>query len=205
MSIDFNPAQRRLVAAGYEIGAVDGVAGRRTWAGIFAYTARRPLNALLPIGEAAALYLPQFEIDETPARIANFVGQAAHESGCFRYMREIWGPTPAQLGYEGRADLGNTRPGDGKRYLGRGIFQLTGRANYRQIGRAIGQDLENEPELVETPAIAVQTACFFWRTRNLNLLADSGDEDRITRKINGGSNGIVDRRALVGRAKGLFL
>ncbi|MBC2668764.1 glycoside hydrolase family 19 protein [Novosphingobium piscinae] len=163
------------------------------------------MAALLPFGEAASLHLPQSGIDQTAARICNFVGQAAHECNRFRNMREIWGPTPAQVRYEGRADLGNTRPGDGRRYLGRGIFQLTGRANYRQIGNAIGIDLESNPELAETPDVAVQTAAFFWRTRNLNLVADKGEEDRITRLINGGTNGIADRRQLVARAKGLFL
>lgn len=205
MSIDFKPAQRRLLTAAYDIGSIDGIAGPRTWAGIFAYVGRRPMTPLMPLGEAASLYLPNFGIDQTVGRICNFVGQAAHETGGFRNLREIWGPTPAQIRYEGRKDLGNTRTGDGRRFLGRGIFQITGRANYRQIGQAIGIDLEGSPELAETPSVAVQTACFYWRTRNLNIFADSGEEDRITRLINGGTNGIDDRRALVGRAKGLFL
>lgn len=205
MSTDFRAAQRRLLAAGYAIGAADGIAGRLTWAGILAYVAQRPIATLLPFGEAAALYLPQYGIDDTPARICNFVGQAAHESGNFRFMREIWGPTPTQLRYEGRADLGNVLAGDGRRYMGRGIFQLTGRANYRTIGKAIGVDLENNPTLAETPDIAVRTACEFWKSRGLSAMADAGEEDRITRRINGGVNGLEDRRAKVARAKGLFL
>lgn len=205
MSMDFRPAQRRLLAAGYAIGAADGIAGRLTWAGILAYVAQRPIATLLPFGEAAALYLPQYGIDDTPARICNFVGQAAHECGNFRFMREIWGPTAAQARYEGRADLGNNRPGDGRRYLGRGIFQLTGRANYRTVGTAIGLDLENSPELAETPTVAVHTAAWFWHSRGLSALADAGEEDKITRRINGGVNGLEDRRKKVARAKGLFL
>lgn len=201
---NFVPAQHRLLSCGYDIGAVDGIAGTRTWAGILAFVVQRPLSALLPFGEAAAVYLPRYGIDQTVDRVANFVGQAAHESGDFRFMREIWGPTAAQRGYEGRADLGNIRPGDGRRYLGRGIFQLTGRANYRAAGDALGLDLEANPELVESPAVAVQTATWFWRTRNLNVLADAGEDDRITRRINGGTNGIAERRQRVARARGLF-
>lgn len=77
-----------------------------------------------------------FGID-TPQRQAAFLAQVAHESGSFRYVREIWGPTAAQQRYEGRADLGNTEPGDGQRYLGRGLIQLTGRANARQARDAL--------------------------------------------------------------------
>lgn len=203
--IDFTPAQRRLLRAGYDIGGVDGIAGTRTWAGIFAYVAQRPMAALLPFGEAAKIYLPQYGIADTAARIANFTGQAAHESGAFRFMREIWGPTAAQARYEGRRDLGNVQLGDGRRYLGRGIFQLTGRANYRTVGAALGIDLEGDPQQVETPLMAVRTAAYFWHSRGLSELADAGREDAITRRINGGENGIADRRTLVARAKGLFL
>jgi putative chitinase len=204
--VSFNIAavQRRLIATGRAVGLADGIAGPKTWAGIFAFVAQRPMGLLLPFGEAASIYLPKYGITENAARVANFVGQAAHESGNFRYMREIWGPTAAQSRYEGRADLGNTQPGDGRKYLGRGIFQLTGRANYREIGKRIGEDLEGNPTIAESPRIAVLTACDFWASRGLNALADAGDEDRITRKINGGTNGIDDRRKLVARAKGLL-
>ena len=202
---DFQAAQRRLMTAGYAIGQADGIAGPLTWAGILAFVAQRPLNTMLELGKACSVHLPAYGIDDTSARICNFVGQAAHESGNFRFMREIWGPTPTQARYEGRADLGNVLAGDGRRYMGRGIFQLTGRANYRTIGKEIGVDLENNPTLAETPDIAVRTACEFWKSRGLSAMADAGEEDRITRRINGGTNGIEDRRAKVARAKGLFL
>lgn len=205
MTIDFRTPQRRLIAAGYDIGAQDGIAGPKTYAGVLAYVAQRPMAMLLPLGQALATFAPKYGIDANPARLCNFLGQACHESGDFRYLREIWGPTPAQHGYEGRADLGNTNPGDGFVYRGRGIFQLTGRANYAAAGSRIGVDLLHNPGIAESPPVAVQTACDFWDSRHLNDLADAGREDDITRRINGGTNGIDQRRKLVARAKGLFV
>lgn len=132
----------------------------------------------------------------TPARQAAFLAQIGHESGRLRYVRERWGPTAAQRGYEGRADLGNTQPGDGKRYMGRGLIQITGRANYRRCGEALGLDLINRPELLEVHAHAAMSAAWFWSSRGLNELADAGEFDKITRRINGGQNGREERLAL---------
>lgn len=203
--IDIKRLQTRLAGAGYDIGKVDGVAGPKTMAGVLARVAGRPMAPLAGLGAALASYAPRFGLLDTVPRFANFIGQAAHESGNFRYLREIWGPTPTQVRYEGRGDLGNTEAGDGKRYLGRGIFQITGRANYRDMAMRTGQPLVDHPEMVETPDLAVLTACIYWQSRKLNLLADAGQEDEITRRINGGTNGIADRRTLVGRVKGLLL
>jgi len=205
VTIDFSLAQRRLISGSYSIGGADGVPGPKTWAGILAFVGQRQMSATLPLGEAAAVVLHGTSVVQSPARLANFLGQAAHESGSWRYLREIWGPSPAQRGYEGRADLGNCRPGDGRLFCGRGLFQLTGRGNYARAGKALGLDLETHPQLVEQPAIAWRTALWFWTTHNLDALADAGREDDITRKINGGVTGIERRRALVQRAKGLFV
>ena len=106
------------------------------------------------------------------AELAAFLAQVAHESGNFRYIREIWGPTPAQRGYEGRRDLGNTQPGDGKRYMGRGYIQITGRANYRRYGKKLGIDLENNPELAEQPDIAARVAVEYWKTDVRPMVGD---------------------------------
>lgn len=133
---------------------------------------------------------------DTPQRQAAFLAQIAHESGRFQYVREIWGPTPAQRRYEGRGDLGNTVPGDGRRFLGRGLIQITGRNNYRAAGLALEIDLIRAPERLEEPEFAALSAAWFWRSKGLNELADLGDFDRITRRINGGLNGIEERRAL---------
>jgi putative chitinase len=146
--------------------------------------------------------LEEFEITSKPRRCA-FLAQLAHESSQLKYFEEIWGPTAAQKKYEGRLDLGNTEPGDGYRFRGRGPIQLTGRTNYRKFGRSLDLALVVKPELVAQPQHAFRVAGLFWKLHGLNELADAltmqGDAlDRkifttITRRINGGTNGLTDR------------
>lgn len=141
----------------------------------------------------------EFDID-TPARQAAFLAQAAHETGGFVYMREL----ASGEAYEGRKDLGNTQPGWGATYKGRGIFQLTGEANYQRAGTELWGDpdwLTYSPQLAEEPANACRIAGWYWKTRGLNALADAGDFERITRRINGGTNGQADRLAYFDKAK----
>jgi len=133
-------------------------------------------------------------------RVAAFIAQVGHESGQLRYVREIWGPTAQQLGYEGRADLGNTAKGDGSKYRGRGLIQITGRVNYAACGEALGLDLVNQPALLEQPQYAAMSAAWFWSTRGLNTLADQNEFAKITRRINGGLTGQADRLALYEKA-----
>ncbi|OJT27628.1 peptidoglycan-binding protein [Archangium sp. Cb G35] len=132
----------------------------------------------------------------TPRRQAAFLAQLAHESGEFRYMEEI----ASGAAYEGRADLGNTQPGDGVRYKGRGPIQLTGRSNYRAAGRALGIDLENNPTRAADPDVGFRTAAWYWNNRNLNSYADAGNFDAITYRVNGGYNGKASRDAYYARA-----
>lgn len=141
--------------------------------------------------------LARFEIN-TPARVRAFVAQVSHESGRFIYVREIWNPVqaPWQSRYEGRRDLGNVNPGDGARFRGRGLIQITGRANYRECGKAIGYDFEANPEALERKEFAALSAGWFWKSRGCNELADTGEFKRITRRINGGYNGLEDRMAI---------
>lgn len=141
----------------------------------------------------------------TPARQAAFLAQIGHESGQLRYVREIWGPTPAQSRYEGRKDLGNTQPGDGRRFMGRGLIQITGRENYRRTGAALGIPLLDSPELLEQPEWAVVSAAWWWASHGLNELADAGEFEQITRRINGGLNGQADRLALWEKAKAVLV
>lgn len=140
---------------------------------------------------------------DTPRRQAHFLAQIGHESGELRFRAEIANGEA----YEGRADLGNTTPGDGRRYKGRGLIQLTGRANYAEYGRAIGREAEllAQPERLETDdELCIDVACWFWAKRGLNALADADDLTRITQRINGGLNGLEDRQRLLKRLKALL-
>lgn len=142
--------------------------------------------------------LQKYAID-TPLRIAHFLAQLAHESDGFSTCEEY----ASGAAYEGRRDLGNTEAGDGRRFKGRGLIQLTGRANYRKYGQAIGIDLVGNPERAAEPELSLKLACEYWtRTRGgLNRFADRDDLYSITRAINGGTNGLEDRRRYLGRAK----
>ena len=151
---------------------------------------------LEPLNEA----MDEFHISDAPARAQAFIAQLAHESGSFRYVCEL----ASGAAYEGRADLGNTEPGDGVRYKGRGLIQITGRANYAQCSAALFGDaakLIDSPALLEQPIYACRSAAWFWVAHGLNELADAGDFQRITRRINGGLNGYVDRLAYFARAQ----
>jgi putative chitinase len=150
-----------------------------------------------PIIDAAAL---DFEIN-TPQRMAAFLAQVGHESGGLHWLIEIWGPTDAQARYEGRADLGNNTPGDGYKFRGRGLIQITGRANYMAASLALATDFVNNPELLGEPDMAVRSAMWFWQSHELNELADTDAFGLITRKINGGLNGEQDRVVLWEAAK----
>lgn len=140
--------------------------------------------------------LERFEIN-TPQRIACFMAQLAHESGSLRYVREL----ASGQAYEGRKDLGNTQPGDGVKFKGRGLIQVTGRANYAAVSRYFCQDFVGNPTLLEHPMWAAMTAGWYWESRKLNELADAGDFRRITIKINGGLNGYEDRLKHYSRCK----
>lgn len=145
-----------------------------------------------------------YRIDQ-PLRASAFLAQLAHESGELRFMEEIWGPTAQQLKYEPPSDLakklGNTQPGDGFRYRGRGPIQITGRFNYRKYGNLLGVDIESIPDLATTPQIAFSIAGVYWQSNGLNELADVQDFITITKRINGGLNGLESRMKYYERAK----
>lgn len=153
---------------------------------------------------AAALY-PYFltalvdgNID-TCHEIAAFVAQIGHESAGLRYFEEL----ASGDAYNGRADLGNTQPGDGPRFKGRGPIQLTGRANYRAAGKALGMDLEEKPEQVCLPSAGFKSSVWFWTSNGLNKYCTGTYNDfvTLTRRINGGTNGLDDRLARWDKAK----
>ena len=169
-------------------------------------TEQQLLQILPNAGRQAGVFVPVLNTAMgkyaivTRLRVAAFIAQVGHESGQLRFVREIWGPTAQQVGYEGRADLGNTVKGDGSKYRGRGLIQITGRANYVACGEALGLDLINQPEQLEQPQYAAMSAAWFWLTKGLNTLADQGDFVKITRRINGGLTGQADRQALYDKA-----
>ena len=152
---------------------------------------------------ALSLAMDKYQIN-TRLRMAAFVAQVGHESGQFRYVRELGGDQYLSKYDTGTlaARLGNTpeADGDGQKYRGRGLIQITGRANYAECGEALGLDLINHPELLEQPQHACMSAAWFWASRGLSTLADAGSFSKITSRINGGQNGAADRQALHARA-----
>ena len=107
----------------------------------------------------------------------------------------------AEKVYGGRRDLGNTRPGDGARFIGRGWLQVTGRANYRILGRIVGVDLEQDPEQAAEPLLALRLACAYWTLRGINRACDAGDFQAATRLINSAALHYEDRVAWLRRAQ----
>jgi len=194
-AFDWRPAQFRLRVK------PDGVPGPVTYATLIRHMGGTTHADAIGLG--CARYLEPYEI-VTKLRLAHWLGQMAHESGGFRYLREIWGPTPAQARYEGRKNLGNTQPGDGRRFMGRGIIQLTGRDNYTKYAALTGLPLVENPGLAEVPETAVYIACLYWKRKGLNTLADADNGMQITRLINGGYNGIEDRAHRVAQAKAIL-
>ena len=139
-----------------------------------------------------------------PVERAAFMAQMDHESGGFKHMQELGGSSYFKK-YDGRKDLGNTLAGDGEQFKGRGFIQLTGRANYRDMGKKLGLNLENNPELAKDPEIAAKIATQFWTDRSratkfgggtIRELAKAGNIDAVTQGINGGMNGAQGRREL---------
>jgi putative chitinase len=168
----------------------------------------------------------KFEIN-TPARMASFIGQCMLESGNFKCLEEnlnysavritqVWPKIPlakaqeavakgkaaiAELIYGNRPELGNTQAGDGGKFFGRGIIQLTGRANYTAFANAIGKpEILEHPELVATPEYACLSAGWFWNRGKLNTYADTGDYTTMTKRINGATLGLNERIANIKKA-----
>ncbi len=133
----------------------------------------------------------------TKMRMAHFLSQVLHESCCFIYLQEL----ASGEQYEGRKDLGNTSKGDGKRYKGRGVLQITGKVNYMRVSKALGVDFVSNPYLLEQPEYAVTSAMWWWNEHKLNELADKDELTKITKIINGGYNGKESRLKYLGKAK----
>lgn len=176
--------------------APDGVMGIASYTALFRKCGAQ-VECAQELAVCANRWFSEYELLVGSLRLPHFMAQICHESGSFRYMEEI----ASGQAYEGRGDLGNTQPGDGKRYKGRGPLQLTGRANYRAFGRRIGIDIERHPDIAAYPSIGLLLALQFWKQNSLNTLADRDDLRGITRRINGGLNGLDDRMAHLTRIK----
>lgn len=146
-------------------------------------------------------YSEQFGIN-TPLRVAHYIAQVAHETGELKWLEEI----ASGQQYEGRKDLGNTQPGDGKRFKGRGYLQTTGRANYqayKDSGYCVG-DLMAHPEWLAKQPGCQKSSMFFWKKNKLNVYADADDCRGVTKRINGGYNGYAQRAYYTRVAKTVF-
>lgn len=144
-----------------------------------------------------------YEIN-TSLRVAHFMAQLSHESGSFKHVKEL-GNNAYFKKYEGRKDLGNIFAGDGLKYKGRGFIQITGRANYTELSKDLKIDFLNNPELLEQEANAILSALWFWKKKKLNVFADEDNISTITKRINGGFNGINERKKLLEDYKKLLM
>ncbi len=163
------------------------------------YSGKHAENQARIIGAISAQLAPILDAYNinTRLRIAHFMGQVTHECAGFITTEEF----ASGAAYEGRKDLGNTQKGDGKRYKGRGLIQLTGRHNYRQIGSILNLPLEDEPHIAAEPLTSLRIACEYWASRNINQAADNDDLIDATQRVNGGQNGREDRGKYVQKAK----
>lgn len=144
-------------------------------------------------------YAEKYEVNTT-LRMAHFLAQIAHESGELLYKKEL----ASGMKYEGRKDLGNTQKGDGPRYKGRGLIQVTGRYNYGLISKDLDVDFVNKPELLEEDEWAVASAFWYWNRNKLNNYADRDDVVTVTKRINGGTNHLQERIEYLKKAKKVF-
>lgn len=199
--MDVKIAQQRLKDFGLYDNTVDGVIGIHTIAALLAYISKRWIGKFNELPHAIQYNFNEYEIN-TPARICHFLAQAAIETEGFMTFVEL-GDENYFLKYDFR--LGNDKLGDGYRYRGRGIFQITGKANYLAMSRKIGASLITNPETLEEPFLAARSACQFWKDHGLANYADADDCKGLTKKLNGGYNGLTEREDMVEKLKELFL
>jgi putative chitinase len=133
----------------------------------------------------------------TTLRLCHFLAQVIHESGRFKYETELASGNE----YEGRKDLGNVNPGDGATFRGRGFIQITGRGNYKAVSKALGFDFLSQPTMLANPPYDMLSAGWYWNSRSLNQYADQDDILTITKKINGGQNGLTQREYWLSKCK----
>lgn len=167
---------------------------------LMAITSSAPKQRLEPFVTPLNAAFLKFSVN-TPLRVCHFLAQVLHESGEFLYQEE----TASGAEYEGREDLGNTQPGDGENFKGRGLIQVTGRDNYAQLSHDLGVDYLNHPEQLAQLPDCIWSAFWYWNYRGLSVLADKDDFDAITYRVNGGYNGYDQRKNYLMRAKNVLM
>ena len=180
----------------------DGVVGNNTWNKMFPQVSESFSTSTFKLDKLKG-HIPDSVIAQIPdtakkfnitnvLRLTHFLAQCAHESGNFKWVVEL----ASGAAYEGRRDLGNTQPGDGVRFKGRGYIQLTGRANYTQFSKFCNEDCVTDPDLV-SKKFPMMSAAYFFDKNKLWSICDQGSTDavvtRVTRRVNGGTNGLADR------------
>ncbi len=199
--LDSKALQRALAAKGLYAGNIDGDIGAGSLAALMCVAAgvKSASTLVTDLGIALAHVRAAYDIT-TALRLCHMLAQACKETDWFRTLEEYG--SDAYLGrYNGRADLGNTQPGDGPRFKGRGFLMTTGRTNYKAAGLRTGVDLISHPEHLGEPDMAVLTAAVFWGDHHINRLADADDIEGVTKAVNGGLNGLADRKLALGRLK----
>lgn len=226
--MDVFDLQARLQGQGYGAG-MSGQLDAATLGALFAFVGTRPPGDALAaaLGASAAAHFPTYAI-ESPLRLAHFLAQGAVETGGYRRLEEgltysaarltaVWpkrfpnaaaaapyANNPEALAnqvYSGRIGNGPPASGDGWKYRGRGLLQLTGRANYAEAEKNTGVSLVANPHLAADPALSVQIACVYWALRGINGLADADDLSGVRLKVNGGQTGLAECRTFLERAK----
>jgi putative chitinase len=237
MAIDVRKLQRALIAAGFYKGSVDGDMGKRSYAALFSAAARRDLGDVgLAIGEGCVASFSLAALNGNGLRIAHFIAQTATETGGYSAMSEnlnysaaammrVWPSRFANLDaakayvnnpealankvYGGRLGNGPEASGDGYRFRGRGLIQLTGRDNYAKREAETGINLLSRPDKAADPVRAVKIACLYWASRKINAAADLGNDDATIKKVrklvNGGEIGLADAKIYFGRARALLM
>lgn len=228
MDKNIKEIQSLLIAGGFSVGksGADGLYGKDTRNALIACINKanstgdtlkitlEQLNQIFPTGAKSrnAQFLQPlndlFASNDinTVNRVAGFLSQIGVESEELLYTRELgndayFNKYDIRFAPQKAKDLGNTQPGDGAKYKGRGLIQVTGRANYTACGKALGLDLVNHPELLEQPKYAVLSAGWYWDMRSINALCDADDIVRITKAVNGGTMKLKERTAYYNKAK----
>jgi putative chitinase len=201
--IAFSQMQANLKSAGFDPGLADGKWGPHTLSALMGMVAaRQPDDLLRSMAVPMAVRLPQIDVTGR-LRVLHFLAQACVETDHFRTLTE-YGDDAYFTRYDDRADLGNTAPGDGARYKGRGLFNLTGRANYTAAAQVLSLPLGIDPDIAAGPVVATRVAAWYWDRHGCNAMADADNLEAITRAINGGLNGLDQRQEALDRGKAVW-